>query len=82
MATTLRSLSAAQRAALINLSREKWISAYEARATLKTLEALKKKGLVRDQAQVGYFSMPRTAIEWILTDEGLRLRREALNARG
>jgi len=51
-------------------------SAYQIGASIATMNALQKKGLVTGYAGLGYFAFPRSGLSWKLTEAGLKLRKE------
>jgi len=51
-------------AVLDKMERGKWYCAYDLRCNMSTLEALRKRGLVKRKVGMGQFFSPRTDIEW------------------
>lgn len=51
-------------------------SCYDLRTSIATMNALQTKGLVISFADVGYFTYPRTSIQWRLTSAGLKYRKD------
>lgn len=63
-------LTLAQHCALVDLS-DKSMSAYSMGASLRTLWALQRKGLVRPDGGPGSMAFPRS-MTWTITDAGRR----------
>lgn len=65
-------LTQAQRRVLNQLQDEQWRNARQLNASLKTLEALRKRGLVRSRSLtvLGYQLNPAANVDWQITGHG------------
>lgn len=63
-------LTDAQRRALAKFADGAWHSAYDVQASLATLNALRKRGLLQRQSGLGALFSPRTSIEYRITPAG------------
>lgn len=68
-------LSDTQKKVIEKMEPGKWYCAYILQASLATLDALKKKGVLTSRSGLGSIFSPRTGVEFSLADEGVRLVR-------
>lgn len=64
----MKELSKNMKEALSKCTNE-WQSAYEMGVKINTLDALKNRGLIERQYNLGAMAFPRTGIEWRLIEE-------------